>query len=107
MLFDVRTYTCRVNMLQPQLRLYEEMGLPVQKEHLGEPYFFGVTETGDLHTYTHIWKYESAADRETKRGKMLADPRWQTYLKASGEAGYLIAQKNTLMNGAPFFTPKE
>lgn len=105
MLYDMRTYTCRIGMLPAQLKLYHELGFDIQRHYLGEPLFFGVTETGPLHSYTHIWKYESAADREAKRTKMLADPRWQTYLKASGEAGYLVSQENRLLNEAPFFTP--
>ena len=55
-----------------------------------------------MNTYVHIWVYKDAADRAAKRAAMAADPEWQTYIQKNGEAGYLIAQKNSLMNDAPF-----
>jgi hypothetical protein len=33
---------------------------------------------------------------------MGADPEWQGYLQKTGEAGYLIGQRNNLMTPAPF-----
>lgn len=106
MLFDVRTYTCKPGTLLKQLKLYEEYGFPAQSRHLGQPVFYGVTETGVVNSYLHVWGYESAADRETKRAAMEADPDWQTYKAKSAEAGYLVRQENTLMVNAPFWSPK-
>ncbi len=103
MLFDVRTYTCRPGTIRKQMALYEAEGLAVQTKHLGEPVFYGLTETGDVNTYLHIWGYKDAADREKRRAAMQADPDWQAFLVKTGEAGYLIAQNNTLMVNAPFF----
>lgn len=103
MLFDVRTYTCRPGTIKLQLELYEKLGLKPQTKHLGQPVAFLVTETGAINTYIHIWAYESAADRETKRAGMQADPDWQAFLKASAEAGYLASQQNQLMTPASFF----
>jgi len=106
MLFDVRTYTCAPGTLPKQLELYEKEGMPVQTKHLGEPYFYGVVETGLVNSYLHIWAYEDAADRETRRKAMQADPAWQAYLAKSREAGWLIRQENQLMTPPAFFTPK-
>jgi len=75
----------------------------VQTRHLGQPVFYGLTETGDVNTYLHIWAYQDAADREKRRAAMQADPDWHAFLAKTGEAGYLIAQNNTLMVNAPFF----
>jgi hypothetical protein len=33
---------------------------------------------------------------------MSADPDWQVYLQKTGEAGYLLGQKNNLMTPASF-----
>jgi hypothetical protein len=33
---------------------------------------------------------------------MQADPEWQVFMQKGAEAGYLIAQRNNLMNDAPF-----
>ncbi|HEX6957365.1 MAG TPA: NIPSNAP family protein [Ferrovibrio sp.] len=106
MLFDVRTYTCRPGTTKLQLELYEKLGLKPQTRHLGQPFAFLVTETGPLNTYLHVWAYESAADRETKRAAMQTDPDWQAYLKASAEAGYLLSQQTQLMTPASFFQTK-
>lgn len=102
MLLDVRTYTCRPGTIKAHLEIYEKYGFAPQKRHLGEPLAYLVTETGPINTYIHIWVYESAADRETKRAAMQADPDWQAYLKRSAEAGYLINQENRLMTPASF-----
>lgn len=102
MLLDVRTYTCRPGRLKPQLELYEQYGFKPQTRHLGQPFAFLITETGPINTYIHIWAYESAADRETKRAAMQADPEWQEFLRRSGEAGNLVAQENRLMTPAAF-----
>ncbi|WGF89907.1 NIPSNAP family protein [Marinivivus vitaminiproducens] len=105
MLYDHRTYTVKPGTLARQLALYGEHGYPVQLRHLGKPVFYGVTETGPLNSYVHIWAYDGAADREAKRAAMAADPDWQAYLAMSNEAGNIIDQTNRLMSDAPFFTP--
>jgi hypothetical protein len=102
MLLDMRTYTCRAGTLRAHLKIYEELGWEVQKRHLGEPFAYLTTETGDVNSYVHIWQYEDAADRARRRAAMQADPAWAAYLKASVDAGYLISQRNQLMVPAPF-----
>jgi hypothetical protein len=106
MLFDVRTYTCRPGTIKQHMELYAELGMGAQKRHLGEPVFYGITETGPVNSYVHIWAYENAGDRETKRAAMWADPEWQNYTRQSAEKGYLIAQENKLMTPAPFYEYK-
>lgn len=102
MLVDHRTYTVRPGAMARQLALYEEFGFKPQTRHLGQPVAYLVTESGEVNTYIHIWAYKDAADRAAKRAAMAADPEWQVYLQKTGEAGYLIAQRNNLMNGVPF-----
>ena len=103
MLFDVRTYTCRPGSIRQHMTLYVEKGMAPQKRYLGEPLFYATCETGDPNQYVHIWVYENAADRESKRAAMQADPDWQAYVAASAEAGWLVKQENKLMVNAPFF----
>ena len=102
MLLDHRTYTCRPGTLRKQLALYEEHGWAAQTEHLGLPFAYLVTETGDVNVYVHIWMYEDAADRARRRAAMQADPRWAAFLERSAEAGYLVRQENRLMTPAAF-----
>ena len=106
MIFDHRTYTCRPGTIKKHMALYEQYGLAPQTRHLGQPILYGMTETGDVNSYVHVWVFESAAVRETRRAAMQADPDWQAYLEKSAEAGYLIAQENKILVPAPFFTAK-
>lgn len=105
MIFDHRTYVCRPGTIKKHLELYKQFGYPPQTKHLGQPFLYGMTETGDVNSFVHVWKYKDAADRATRRAAMQADPDWQTYLEKSGEAGYLISQENKILIPAPFFDP--
>ena len=97
MLIDHRTYVCRPGTIKMHLKLYEEYGYAVQSKHLGKPILYATTETGDPNSYVHVWCYESAGDRETKRKALQADPAWADYLAKSRDAGYLVSQQNKLL----------
>jgi len=102
MLVDHRTYTVKPGTMARQVALYQEFGYKPQTRHLGKPLAWLVTESGEVNTYVHIWVYKDSADRAAKRAAMAADPEWQVYIQKTGEAGYLIQQKNSLMNDVPF-----
>lgn len=102
MLVDARTYTIKPGCTAAQLKLYEELGFPVQVKHIGQPLCYLQAESGEMNTLLHCWTYESAADREKKRAEMMKDPAWHAYLKANREAGYLVAQRTTLMTPTSF-----
>ena len=106
MLLDVRIYTCRPGTIKKHLALYEKMGKGPQTRHLGDPFAYLVTETGNVNQYIHIWKYEDAADRAKKRAAMMVDPEWQAYLEESAKLGALEQQQNQLMAPVPFFPVK-
>ncbi len=103
MLFDHRTSACKPGTLPKLMALYEKHGLAAQQRHLGKPLFYGITETGPVNSFVHIWVYADAADRAEKRAAMQADPEWIAYLGMSAEAGNLLSQENKLMVEAPFF----
>ncbi len=103
MLFDHRTYTCKPGTLPKQMALYEKHGMTAQQRHLGKPLFYGITETGLVNSFVHIWVYADAADRAEKRAAMQADPEWTEYLGMSAAAGNLLSQEIKLMVEAPFF----
>lgn len=105
MLYDVRTYTCRAGTLKKHLALYAQSGFDTQRRHLGEPLAYMQTETGNVNSYTHIWVYQNAADREQRRATLQRDPEWLDYLKESAQAGYLLSQETRLMVPTPFFKP--
>ena len=106
MLLDVRTYTCKPGTIKKHLALYERLGKDVQTRHLGQPFAYLVTETGNPNQYLHIWAYQNAADREQRRAAMQADPGWAAYLEESAKLGALESQQNRLMKPVDFFPIK-
>jgi hypothetical protein len=93
-------------MIKRHLALYKEMGLAPQTRHLGQPFAYLTTETGNPNQYIHIWAYESAGDRERKRAAMWADPDWVAYTVESAKLAALDAQENRLMTPVDFVTHK-
>ena len=106
MLLDVRTYTCRPGTIKKHLALYERLGKGPQTRHLGEPFAYLVTETGNVNQYIHIRAYEDAADRARRRAAMQADPEWITFMEESAKLGALEHQENRLMQPVSFFPIK-
>ncbi|HBM61667.1 NIPSNAP family protein [Salipiger marinus] len=104
MIFDHRIYTCRPGTIKKHMALYEEHGFAAQSRHLGAPVLYGATETGDVNSYVHVWRYDSPQHRTDCRAALAADPDWQAYLRLSAEAGYLTSQVNSILTPAPFFT---
>jgi hypothetical protein len=101
-LLDVRTYKCKPGCVPAQLEIYKKYGYPVQLRYMGEPLCYAVAESGELNTFTHVWVYESAADREQKRAQMMKDPDWAVYLAENVKGGYLLSQENRLMTPVAF-----
>jgi hypothetical protein len=64
-----------------------------------------VAESGELNTFTHVWVYESAADRAAKRARMAQDPDWKIFLAENAKTEYLVEQKNCLMTPTAFSPP--
>jgi hypothetical protein len=89
---DYHVYTGKLSEL---VRLYETEGTAIQLEILGTLVGAFTTDVGELSTYTHIWAYESFAEREERRAKLAADERWKGFL---GKIQPLIhTQRNRIM----------
>ena len=97
MLFDVRTYRCKPGTINAHLALYEEFGKEPQFRCLGTPLAYLRGETGDPNEYIHIWMYQNAGDRETRRAALYADAKWLEYIQKSAALGALESQTNKLM----------
>lgn len=102
MLVDHRTYRLRPGTVPAALELYEQHGFATQVKHLGKPVAYMFSESGELNTLVHIWAYQDAADRATRRAAMQADPAWKDYVRRNAEAGYLVEQTTKLMIPAKF-----
>ena len=104
MLLDVRTYTCKPGTIKKHLELYANKGAEPQSRNLGKPLLYMTTETGNPNQYVHIWAYENADDRETKRAKLWSDQDWISYTQESAKLGALESQENRLMIPVDFFS---
>lgn len=80
MILEERDYRIKAGYLGDFLEKYETLGLPVQREHLGDPYAFFTSEIGELNHVVSMWRYADLTDRSAKRSLMLSDPRWPGYL---------------------------
>jgi NIPSNAP len=94
-LIDHRYYRIRAGFVPAHLDIYEKHGFAAQSRHLGKPFAYLFTESGEVNTLVHI--YDDVADRAKKRAAMAADPEWQNYLRLNNEAGYVVSQHNNLM----------
>jgi hypothetical protein len=61
MIIDERTYTIAPGRLDAYLAAHFAQALPIMRRHLGDPYGYFVSETGELNQFVHLWRYESMA----------------------------------------------
>ena len=80
MIVEQRDYHVFTGKLPELVRLYETEGIPLQNEILGGLVAAFTTDVGPLSTYTTMWRYDSFAEREEKRGRLQSDERWQAFL---------------------------
>ena len=80
MIVEQRDYHVFTGKLNELVRLYESEGIPIQEEILGGLVGAFTTEIGALSTYTTLWRYDSFAEREERRARLQADPRWKPFL---------------------------
>jgi hypothetical protein len=100
MIVELRTYTIQQGKMQVWLDHYEQKGLPAQLRHLGKLIGFFTSEIGTLNQVTHLWAYESLADREKRRAIMMDDPEWQEYRKNIPPV--VVAQKSEILSPTRF-----
>ena len=62
------------------METYEEHGLPIQIELLGDFLGYFTSEIGELNHVVALWGYDSLDDRQVRRDRMMADERWHRYL---------------------------
>ncbi len=97
MLIDERTYTVAPGRLGAYLSRHMEEALPLMRRHLGEPLGYFTTESGTPNGFVHLWRYADAADRESRRAALYADPRWFSYREETGATGWVLHQENRLL----------
>ena len=100
MIVEMRTYTLKPGTVPEYLRLYEEKGLRVHREILGNLIGYFTTEIGDINQVVHLWGYSSFEDRQQRRSKLVANEEWREFLKLAQP--YFEKQENKLLNCTSF-----
>jgi hypothetical protein len=98
-IFEERIYTIQPGKLKEYLDRYRELGYKVQTRHLGKPIGYFVSEIGDLNLVIQLRRYESYADRNTRRDAMESDPDWIAYRKSNS---LQVEQKNRILKSLDF-----
>ena len=80
MIVEQRDYHVFTGKLNELVGLYETEGSAIQQEHLGGLIGAYTTEIGGPSTYVSMWRYENFAEREQRRARLQADPRWKEFL---------------------------
>ncbi|WP_454701741.1 NIPSNAP family protein [Agrobacterium burrii] len=80
MFYEIRTYRLKNGAIPAYLKVVEEEGIEIQKSHLGELVGYFFSEIGPINEIVHIWAFSSLDDREERRAKLMADPRWLSFL---------------------------
>ncbi len=100
MIYEERTYTIVPGGIAEYMANYEDLGLPVQLEVLGNLIGFFRTEIGGLNKVVHIWGYDSLDERLEKRDRLARHPDWPRYLDAN--LALIVDQENRLLIPASF-----
>lgn len=100
MILEQRDYHVHTGRLPELVRLYADEGIAVQGEILGGFVGAFTTDVGALSTYTSMWRYDSYAEREERRARLQADPRWQAFLPKIQPL--IHTQKNRILVPTPF-----
>ena len=77
MIVEVRTYTFHSGMMARYLEAFRRVGFTLQREYLGEPVAFLVSETGPIEQVVQIFRYADWTERDRRRAALWADPRFQ------------------------------
>jgi hypothetical protein len=79
-ILEQRDYHVYTGKLPELLRLYETEGIPIQQDVLGGFVGAFTVDVGGLSTYTHLWRYDTYAEREERRGRLQARDDWKAFL---------------------------
>lgn len=101
-IIEERDYRTKPGKAGEFVRIYEEFGLPLQKEMLGEFLGYFLSDVGELNRIVALWAYDSLDDRLTRRDAMMADPRWAAYLD---KVLHLLDQQETRFLRPTTFSP--
>ena len=81
MIVELREYHIHTGKLRELVDLYENEGIAIQKEALGNLLGWFITDVGALSTVVSMWGYDSSDERDKRRARLQQDERWPEFLK--------------------------
>ncbi|VVQ35475.1 hypothetical protein PS943_04364 [Pseudomonas fluorescens] len=101
MIVEQRTYTLHPGNIPSFMALYQNEGLPIQRQYLKRMLGYYMSEIGELNQLIHLWGYNSFEERLEVRQLMRDDPAFQVYWQ---KVQPLIQhQKTCILLPAPVF----
>jgi hypothetical protein len=100
MLYEIRTYRLKNGAIPDYLKVVGEIGIAIQKKHLGCLVGYFSSEIGPINEIVHIWGFESLNDRQARRANLGADPEWQAFLPKIRDL--IVTAENKIMTPAAF-----
>ena len=80
MIVEERTYHVITGKLPEVVKLYEQEGIALQQEHLGNLLGWFTVDVGELSSVVSLWGYDGYGERERRRAELQADERWKSFL---------------------------
>lgn len=95
MIVEQRVYTLAPGKMPAFLAAYRELGLPVHMEIYERLIAYYTAESGVLNQVVQLWAFENHDDRNERRARVQADPRWANYLEHV--RGMVVQQENRFL----------
>ena len=102
MVIDHRTYTFHPLKMPKWLALYEEHGLPVQLNHLGNLIGFFQNEIGTLNQVVHLSGVADLNDCQRRCAEMAKDTAWHEFMGRNEELGALLHEERKIVTPVRF-----
>ncbi|MFS8050556.1 NIPSNAP family protein [Rhizobium sp. BR 314] len=100
MYYEIRTYRLKNGSIPEYLRVVGEIGIAIQKRHLGNLIGYFSSEIGSINEIVHIWGYATLDDRQRRRAQLAADPEWQAFLPKIRDL--IVTAENKIVSPASF-----
>lgn len=96
MIHELRIYTCLPGKRDGVVALLEKV-LPIYTRNGYKVVGIWTTLIGRAETFYHMLEYESLADRDAKRAKLLQDPELQKLMEEEAAEPHIQFHDNTIL----------
>ncbi len=101
MIHELRIYTCLPGQRDTVVTVHEKV-LPIYTRNGIKVVGFWTTLIGRAETFYYMLEYESLADRDAKRAKLLQDPELKKMMEEHAAEPHIQFQDNTILQPTPY-----